>query len=120
MGVQTVAAAGIHRGDTACVDIERALREVAVLVARGVAPEEVFDAISEQAARVCGVGAGAVVRFSDAGAAIVGRWGEGAREVLPPGMSFALDGGGALTLVRETGLPARFDDYAIALPRPAG
>jgi signal transduction histidine kinase len=97
------------------VEIERALREVAVLVARGVAPEEVFDAISEQAARVCGVGAGAVVRFSDAGAAIVGRWGEIAREVLPPGMSFALDGGGALTLVRETGLPARFDDYAIAV-----
>ena len=37
---------------------------MAVLVARGVAPEEVFDAISEQAARVCGVGAGAVVRFT--------------------------------------------------------
>ena len=30
-------------------------------------------------------------------------------------MSFALDGGGALTLVRETGLPARFDDYAVAV-----
>ena len=86
-----------------------------MLVARGVAPEEVFDAISEQAARVCGVGAGAVVRFGDAGAAIVGRWGEIAREALPPGMSFALDGGGALTLVRETGLPARFDDYAVAV-----
>ena len=57
------------------VDIERALREVAVLVARGVAPEEVFDAISEQAARVCGVGAGAVVRFSGRAAALVGRWG---------------------------------------------
>jgi len=88
---------------------------VAVLVARGVAPEQVFDAISEQAARVCGVGAGAVVRFSGRAAALVGRWGDLARETLPPGMSFALDGGGALTLVRETGLPARFDDYAVAV-----
>ena len=97
------------------MDSERALREVAVLVARGVAPEEVFDAISEQAARVCGVGAGAVVRFTGRAAALVGRWGDLARETLPPGMSFALDGGGALTLVRETGLPARFDDYAVAV-----
>ena len=88
---------------------------MAVLVARGVAPEEVFDAISEQAARVCGVGAGAVVRFTGRAAALVGRWGDLARETLPPGMSFALDGGGALTLVRETGLPARFDDYAVAV-----
>jgi hypothetical protein len=48
-------------------DLERALREVAVLVARGVAPEEVFAAISEQSARVCRVGAGAVVRFGAAG-----------------------------------------------------
>jgi signal transduction histidine kinase len=97
------------------VNVERALREVAVLVARGVAPEEVFDAISEQAARVCGVGAGGVVRFSETGAELVGRWGELAREALPPGMSFALGGGGALTLVHETGLPARFDDYAVAV-----
>jgi signal transduction histidine kinase len=108
------------------VNSERALREVAVLVARGVAPEAVFDAISEQAARVCGVGAGGVVRFGPAGAELVGRWGELARETLRPGMSFALDGGGALTLVRETGLPARFDDYAVAvgamgaLLRPSG
>ena len=88
---------------------------MAILVARGVAPEEVFDAISEQAARVCGVGAGAVVRFTGRAASLVGRWGDLARETLPPGMSFALDGGGALTLVRETGLPARFDDYAVAV-----
>jgi signal transduction histidine kinase len=91
----------------ALVDFERALREVAVLVARGVAPDEVFDAISEQAARVCGVGAGAVVRFDDRGATIVGRWGEHAER-------FASDGGGALTLVRHTGLPARFDEYAVS------
>jgi signal transduction histidine kinase len=96
------------------VDLERALREVAVLVARGVAPEEVFAAISEQCARVCGVGAGAVVRFGRDGAEIVGRWGHDERAVLPAGTSFPLDGGGALTLVRNTGLPARFDEYAVS------
>ncbi len=116
MRVRTVYPSRIHRAlSIICVNSERALREVAILVARGVAPEEVFDAISEQAARVCGVGAGAVVRFTGRAASLVGRWGDLARETLPPGMSFALDGGGALTLVRETGLPARFDDYAVAV-----
>ena len=93
-------------------ELERALREVAVLVARGVAPEEVFAATSEQAARVCRVGAGAVVRFERTGAVIVGRWGHRPDAVLPSGMSFELGGGGALSLVRNTGLPARFDEYA--------
>ena len=94
------------------VELERALREVAVLVARGVAPEDVFAATSEQAARVCRVGAGAVVRFDRTGAVIVGRWGHDPGRVLPSGLSFELGGGGALSLVRNTGLPARFDEYA--------
>ena len=75
------------------VELERALREVAVLVARGVAPEDVFAATSEQAARVCRVGAGAVVRFDRTGAVIVGRWGHDPGSVLPAGLSFELGGG---------------------------
>ena len=70
--------------------IESALREIAVLVAHGAAPEEVFGAISEQAARVCGVSAAAVVRFTDAGAEIVGRW--GAVDAFPAGSAFPLGG----------------------------
>ena len=98
---------------------------MAVLVARGVEPEDVFAAISEQAARVCGVGGAAVVRFHAVGAEVVGRWGEVAKDV-PAGVEFALGGGGALTLVRETGLPARYDEYASSVGemgdvvRPAG
>ena len=67
------------------VELERALREVAVLVARGVAPEDVFAATSEQAARVCRVGAGAVVRFDRSGAVIVGRWGHDPARCCPRG-----------------------------------
>jgi len=91
--------------------IEAALREIAVLVAHGAPPDEVFAAISEQAARVCGVSAAAVVRFTDDGAAIAGRWGK--VEAFPAGTEFGLGRGGALTLVRNTGLPARFDEYAV-------
>ena len=89
--------------------IAAALRDLAVLVARGAAPDEVFGAISEQAAGVCGVSAAAVVRFTDAGAVIAGRW--GAVDAFPAGSAFPLGAGGALTLVRNTGLPARFDEY---------
>jgi signal transduction histidine kinase len=89
--------------------IDEALREIAVSVARGAAPEAVFATISEQAAIVCGVSAAAVVRFADGGAVIAGRWGDVA--AFPAGAAFALGAGGALTLVRNTGLPARFDEY---------
>ena len=92
-------------------ELERALREVAVLVARGVAPEEVFTATSEQAARVCGVAPERSCASGSSGAEIVGRWGQPGRGA-PVGDELELDGGGALTLVRDTGLPARFDDYA--------
>ena len=70
-----------------------------MLVAHGGPPEDVFAAISEQAARVCRVGGAAVVRFGDTGAAAVGRWGE-----------VVLGLGGALGLVRNTGLPARVEE----------
>ena len=86
-----------------------ALRDIAVLVARGAAPGDVFAEISAQAARVCGVSAAAVVRFTDEGAVVAGRWGDVA--AFPTGTAFPLGAGGALTLVRDTGLPARFDEY---------
>ena len=89
--------------------VAEALRDIAVLVAHGAAPGEVFTAISEQAAAVCGVSAAAVVRFTSSGAVVAGRW--GAVDGFPTGAAFPLGAGGALTLVRNTGLPARFDDY---------
>src|SRR5690348_14229835 len=84
--------------------IEAALREIAVHVARGAPADEVFATISEQAAAVCGVSAAAVVRFTDGGAEIVGRW--GSVDAFPAGTAFPLGAGVALTLVRNTGLPA--------------
>jgi signal transduction histidine kinase len=49
------------------------------------------------------------VRFTDGGAVIAGRWGD--VSAFPAGTAFPLGAGGALTLVRNTGLPARFDEY---------
>jgi signal transduction histidine kinase len=76
--------------------LEAALREIAVLVARGASPQAVFDEISQQAARVCGVGAGAVVRFGETGLEMTGAIAPVAR--------------GALGLVRNTGAPARIEE----------
>src|SRR5829696_3450402 len=78
---------------------QAALREVAVLVAHGGPPGDVFGAISAQAARVCHVGGAAVVRFGESGSEVVGRWGN---------VVFGLSG--ALGLVRHTGLPARVEE----------
>jgi hypothetical protein len=89
--------------------VAEALRDIAVLVAHGAPPDDVFAAISQQAARVCEVSASAVVRFTDAGALVAGRWGD--VDAFPAGTAFPLGAGGALTLVRRTGMPARFDEY---------
>ena len=115
MRVETVPAApGIHRGQSTA----RVISSVRCAKLRRSSPaasrtEEVFAAISEQAARVCGVGEGGGGAVQRGGAAIVGRWGEAGKERcyrgvdLRPGWWRGVDPGG------ETGLPARFDDYAI-------
>ena len=53
---------------------QSSLRRVATLVAAEAEPERVFEAVSEQCARVLGTGAAAVFRFEDEGAVVVGRF----------------------------------------------
>ena len=93
---------------------QAALRRVAVLVARGAPPEEVFTAVAAEAARVLGIGVTALARYDPDGAeTVVGAWtGTSAAVPVPVGTRKALGGRNVSTLVFETGQPARIDDYA--------
>lgn len=91
-------------------DEQLALRTVATLVAQGTAPSDVFAAVAEQVARLLDVPAISMVRFepdrTSTAIAVYGEenpFGAGARFTPHPGV---------MLQVRETGRPARLEDYA--------
>jgi DNA-binding NarL/FixJ family response regulator len=90
-----------------------ALRRVATLVAQGARPEQVFDAITEQASQVLGVDAialgsyDATIRMFTQMAATPGR-----RLVVANGEQWSLDESHLGALMVSTGRPARIDDWA--------
>ncbi|NUT55070.1 MAG: PAS domain S-box protein, partial [Thermoleophilia bacterium] len=92
---------------------QRALRRVATLVASEASPERVFTAVSEETARVLEVNASFVWRFEgDDTATIVGRYNRDGIDTFPLGTRMYADGETtAIGRVRETGRPARVDDW---------
>ena len=92
---------------------QRALRRVATLVASEARPERVFTAVSEESARVLQVTASFVWRFEgDDTATIVGRFNRDGIEAFPLGTRLYADGATtAIGRVRESGAPARVDDW---------
>jgi PAS domain S-box-containing protein len=97
------------------VEEQAALRRVATLVARGVGPADVFEAIAREAGRLLDADAMHMGRY-DAGAAIsVAGWSrEG--DALPVGTRVELDGANVASLVHQSGRPERIDGYSA----PAG
>jgi signal transduction histidine kinase len=93
---------------------QAALRRVATLVGRGVPPEEVYAAVTEEVGRLLSVEYAGLSRYeSDGTVAIVA--GSGRRgDQVPVGRLSALGGKNISTLVFETGRPARIDGYADA------
>jgi len=91
---------------------QTSLRRVATLVATEAEPERVFEAVSEQCARVLGTGSAAVFRFEGDGAVVVGRFDREGIGAFPLGATAPLDGGSAIATVYRTGNPARIDDYS--------
>jgi signal transduction histidine kinase len=93
---------------------QAALRRVATLVARGVAPEEVFEAVTEEVVRLMGSDSAAMSRYESDGTmsavTISGR----VKDVFPVGRRWSLGGKNVSTLVFETGRPARIESYADA------
>lgn len=93
---------------------QTALFRVAELVARGTPPDDVFAAIAEELGRVIGVEGAKMVRFEpDDMATFVASWGELGGGI-PAGMRLSTRGTSVTCQIRETGGPARVDDFGRA------
>jgi PAS domain S-box-containing protein len=91
---------------------QRALRRVATLVASEATPERVFAAVSEETSRVLEVNASAVFRYEgDDTATVVGRHDRDGVGVFAVGDRIAADENTAIGRARDSGLPARIQDY---------
>jgi signal transduction histidine kinase len=91
-----------------------ASRRVATLVARGVPPEEVFAAVTEEVSQLLSVEYAGLSRYEPDGSATIVA-GSGSRgERVPVGRRWTLGGNNITTLVFETGRPARIDGYSDA------
>ena len=90
---------------------QAALRRVAVLVAGGPPPEEVFSAVAEEAGRLLEVNFATLVRYDPQDAiTVAGTWTRtGAPPPIPVGSRLPLGGRNLTTLVYETGRPQRID-----------
>jgi signal transduction histidine kinase len=93
---------------------QAALRRVAMFVARESSPQEVFGMVTEEAARVLGTVASAMLRFEpDETATLVAQ--SNTPWAPPPlGTRFELSGENVVTEVFRTGQPARADDWTSA------
>jgi signal transduction histidine kinase len=96
---------------------QAALRRVATLVARAVAPHEVFDAVAAELGRILAADVIVVSRFEpDRMETVVGSWkDENTPGPAPPvGSRWSLDGRSLESAVERTGRPARMTDYGHA------
>ena len=91
---------------------QAALRRLAMLVAEGAAPEKVLTAVAKEVGRLLGVEYTAMTRYDPDGfRTVVAAWSNSGPS-FPIGTRTKLGGRNVTTLVRQTGQPARIDDYA--------
>jgi GAF domain-containing protein len=96
------------------VEEHAALRRVATLVARGIAQEELFAAVTEEVGGLFPVEFAIMGRYEDDDTvACVAAWGAPAARFRVGGRS-SLEGHNLVTIVLETGRPARVDHFAHA------
>ncbi|MDX6243073.1 MAG: hypothetical protein QOE76_796 [Frankiales bacterium] len=94
---------------------QAALRRVATLVARAPAPEEVFGAVAAEVGRLPGCDITLLNRYDpDRAATVVGAWSSTGVLPIPVGTRVHIGGRNMPTLVFQTRLPARIDDYTDA------
>ncbi len=92
---------------------QAALRQVATLVARESSPDQLFAVVAEQVARIFDVPHVRLVRYDPDGSVVVGGFSEGEDKPFPIGSRWPLDSPGVIATVRQTGRPARIEDYAL-------
>jgi GAF domain-containing protein len=90
---------------------QAALRRVATLVARGVAPEEVFAAVTEEVGRLLPVDFAHMGRYEPDGTITVLAASGSTADRFPVGRRWSLGGTNLTTIVFETGRPGRIDGY---------
>ncbi len=90
---------------------QAALRRIAVAVASEAAPEDVFDQVAHELARVHRAAGGAVVRFDDGEASFIGRWSARPGSWPPRELTVPLTDPLPSTQVARTGRAARVDDF---------
>ena len=93
---------------------QSALRRVATLVARGVAPAEVFQSVSTEAGRLLGAENTALMRFDADGTGVVMHDLPGPAPI-PAGTRMPLAGDNVSGQVYRTGRTGRMDDYGAAV-----
>jgi signal transduction histidine kinase len=93
---------------------QAALRRVAVLVAQGASPEEVFAAVTREAGQLLDVDRATMARYGPDGTETVLAGWDSARPTIPAGTRWSLGGRNMQTMVFQTRQPARIDDYADA------
>jgi GAF domain-containing protein len=93
-------------------DEQAALRRVATLVARESSPSEVFARVAEEVGRLMGVESAWMQCYEpDGNSTVVAMWGQLA-DAFPVGTHLNLAGENVAAIVRDTGQPARIDDYS--------
>jgi signal transduction histidine kinase len=93
---------------------QAALRRVAVLVAQGASPEEVFASVTREAGRLLDVERATLARYAPDGTeTVLAAW-DSARPTIPVGSRWRPGGRNMQTMVFQTGQAARIDDYASA------
>src|SRR3954471_5706962 len=90
---------------------QAALRRVATLVAQGASQTELFAVVAEQVAAVLPVPFVSIVRFEPDGTATERANYAAGGAVFEVGTRWTLDGPSVVRMVRDSGRPARIDDY---------
>jgi signal transduction histidine kinase len=93
---------------------QAALRRVATLVARGVSPQDLFEAVAEEVGRVLPVGSATMGRFEpDGSVTTVASWST-TEAAFPTGRRWPTEGTNVAWMVLQTGRSARLDDFSAA------
>jgi signal transduction histidine kinase len=105
---------------SALVEEQAALRRVAMLVARGTRPEDVFAAVLDEVGRLFRVDLASICRYeADGTLSWVANWGR-AVDHFSIGSRLVLGGKNLGTMVFETGRSARMDNYVDRSSGPIG
>jgi signal transduction histidine kinase len=96
---------------TRLAEEQAALRRVATLVAQGGAPSGLLAAVAEEVARVVEVWSVSIARYEADGTATEMASFSQRGQLFAVGRQWSLEGTNVLNQVRDTGRPARIDDY---------